>query len=120
MKVSQLILTSFAVAVSSTAAVKVATGEQSNNGVNYAVVWKEGGEDLCRFNQLLAPTSENPCDRNFWIDNVNYHLAYCGTDNFGLYKADGSRVGGCTRVPDKKFSCIAPWHDVIKHWVCGN
>ncbi|GFF26284.1 hypothetical protein IFM46972_01721 [Aspergillus udagawae] len=119
MKVSQLILASLAVAVSSTAAVKVATGEQIYSGVNYAVAWKEG-QDLCCFNQLLAPVSENPCDRSFWIDNVNYHLAYCGTDNFGLYKADGSRVGGCTRVSDQKFHCDSPWHDVIKHWVCGN
>ncbi|KAF7131128.1 hypothetical protein CNMCM5793_004115 [Aspergillus hiratsukae] len=119
MKVSQIMLTSLAIAVSSTAAIKIATGEQINWDVNYSVAWRDD-QDPCHFNQLLAPVSENPCDRSFWIDNVLYHLSYCGTDNFGLYRDDGSRVGGCTRVADKKWGCHSPKHDVIKHWICGN
>ncbi|KAF4155602.1 hypothetical protein CNMCM6936_008266 [Aspergillus lentulus] len=123
MKVSQIILTSLAVAVSSTAAIKISTGEQINWDENYAVAWKEG-KDPCRNDHLLAPVYQNPCERNFVIDSVPYHLANCGTDDFGLYRSDdGSRVGGCTRVADQKIGCdhVAAYvHDVIKHWVCGN
>jgi hypothetical protein len=104
--------------------------------LNYAVAWKEG--HACE-GQLLAPVTENPCDRPFWIDNVyckssslrsdairqvyshtTDHLGRCGTDDFGLYKADGSRVGPCTRVKDVKYSCGSGYHDSIKHWQCGN
>jgi hypothetical protein len=68
-KISQLIITSLAIAVNSSIAVKVSTGEQINKGVNYTVVWKDR-EGTCGNNQLLAPVSENPCDRGFWIDNA--------------------------------------------------
>lgn len=112
MKVSQIILTSLAVAVSSTAAIKIATGEHIYKDANYAVAWKEG-QDPCRNDHELAPVYANPCDCPFVIDSelresASYstdisdlysiaHLAYCGTNNFGLYKNDGSRVGGCPR-----------------------
>ncbi|KAL3473285.1 hypothetical protein BJX99DRAFT_261474 [Aspergillus californicus] len=115
MKISHLILTSLAIAVNSTAAVKISTGEQINSGQNYAVAWSNipcGG-------QLLAPVTENPCDKSVWIDNVYYHLGNCGTDDFGLYLADGSRVGPCKRVKDVKYTCQVG-HDAIKHWECGN
>jgi hypothetical protein len=68
MKVSQLILTSLAVAVRSTEAITIFTGEQINDGVNYAVAWNNH-LGACS-GRLLAPVSENPCDKNFWIDNV--------------------------------------------------
>jgi hypothetical protein len=71
MKISQLIITSLAIDVNSTAAVKVSTGEQITKGINYAVVWKDS-EGTCGNNQLLAPISENPCDTGFWIDNAYY------------------------------------------------
>ncbi|KAL3483884.1 hypothetical protein BJX62DRAFT_244483 [Aspergillus germanicus] len=119
MKISRLIITSLAIAVNSTTALKVFTGEQINYGVNYVVVWKDS-EGPCNSNQLLAPVSENACDTGFWIDSAYYHLGCCGTDDFGLYKADGSRVGPCTRVKDTKYQCSSSDHDVIKHWSCGN
>ncbi|KAL3461184.1 hypothetical protein BJX64DRAFT_165818 [Aspergillus heterothallicus] len=113
MKVSHLILTSLAVLVNSTAAVQIFTGEQINDGVNYAVAWGKG-VDTCR-GRLLAPVTENPCDKSFWYGNVYYHLGNCGTNDFGLYKADGSRVGPCNRVKDVKYTCGSGAHDTIKH-----
>ncbi|KAG2014435.1 hypothetical protein GB937_006660 [Aspergillus fischeri] len=71
MKVSQIILTSLAVAVSSTAAIKFSTGEQITWDENYAVAWKED-KDPCRNDHLLAPVYQNRCKRNFFIDSVPY------------------------------------------------
>jgi hypothetical protein len=74
MKVSHLVLTSLAVAVNSTAAIKIFTGEQINYGVNYAVAFTK--ESACS-NFLLAPTTESPCDRPFWVDNVYCKFLTC-------------------------------------------
>jgi hypothetical protein len=79
-------LTSLAVAVSSTAAIKISTGAQTNWDVGYAVAWKEG-EDPCRNDQLLAPVYENTCDKSFLIDSVLCESESCSALIYRTYIA---------------------------------
>ncbi|KAJ0414769.1 hypothetical protein BJY00DRAFT_318519 [Aspergillus carlsbadensis] len=118
MKVSAL-LASLAITINSAAAVTVYTGEQFNYDTNYAVAW-DISTNVCKGSWLIAPTSESPCDHGFYKAGAYYHLENCGTDDFGLYDADHQRIGPCTRLEDKKYTCPIGYHDVIRHWSCGD
>ncbi|KAL3483408.1 hypothetical protein BJX62DRAFT_244938 [Aspergillus germanicus] len=110
-------------AASSATALVVATGNHIDGNLNWSVAWKEGSSPCNEgVASLLAPIEANPCEHNLAADGKLYHLAYCGTDDFGLYNSiTGARIGPCKRVPDKKISCDAGYvHDYVKHWLCGD
>ncbi|KAI0017506.1 hypothetical protein F4780DRAFT_782248 [Xylariomycetidae sp. FL0641] len=99
----------------------VGYGQQisTSTEANMWVAWVEG-ESACPAAQTLSALTESPCNILFTLENQQFQLGSCGSDNepTELLAADGSFVHSC-ESDDDKITCHGDEHDIVKHGFCS-
>ncbi|SCV33555.1 uncharacterized protein FFB14_04574 [Fusarium fujikuroi] len=103
------------------AAISFGQQEKLYDRENHHIAWWEG-QSACSVKSAveMGYTTVSLCSMKFKLpgDNTEYHAAYCGTNDFAIYRADGSLYGKCLgKDYGKKIDCGAVDHDVVKHYV---
>ncbi|KAI0405356.1 hypothetical protein F4802DRAFT_597190 [Xylaria palmicola] len=104
----------------------IAIGNQKREGsTEFVVAWLEG-VNPCTSDTEITVLGAQLCGHNFMIDNSQYFLDGCSTDDHGvqspsqvLREDDKSVYGTCTKVKAHRINCKGGTHHVDKEYVCG-